>query len=303
MLRQNLGKAMESPCRVASVVHQTPPERDFVSVDLVVSKGQNTQHHGCQHYQAYSDSYSSPLPKPPRPSLAQSVATQHHQSHYGGQRQVHSTIAGRLNQGHDTGRRRQNQEEQRPQNRPASTLHHSPDGHRQEKSQKARPGQDGTDRLCEGNGIFVALTHRPEHHPQIEQDHTWLRADIGPDLGRVDPLGVGGIRASHQAGQQAPTDCQAEVQSPPSPQGLAKRSSPEGPVVQQHHQRSGGHDLLGQRSQPAASHRRKIPEHGPRRLPGTDDAVEHQQIEQSRQRLRPLHDIRHRLPLQRMDQP
>ena len=90
-----------------------------------------------------------------------------------------------------------------------------------------------------------------------------------------------------------------------SPPRLPETAGEECPVVEERHDRSGDHDLLGRHAEEAGEPGEREPA-APSSGIGAgapDEGVEGQQIEEPHQRLRPLDDIGHRLGLQRMEGP
>ena len=139
------------------------------------------------------------------------------------------------------------------------------------------------------------------------QNHAGLRQGISDRRDAAHPetrrraLHVG--RRQERRDQERPRHDQRDVHRPAPAQRFAERSGEENPIVEKDRQRRGGDRLLGQHPQEAGGERGGVPAARPHRERSARDAVQSEQVEEPRERLRALDDVGHRFGLERVDLP
>ena len=110
------------------------------------------------------------------------------------------------------------------------------------------------------------------------------------------------VRQDEQA-QQRPGCRQTQIESPPLFQRFLERARKEGPVVQPHHDWGGDHHLFAAHAQQAGGDGTALPEIPSHRNARTNDAIHGEQVEETREQLRALGNVRHRPSEQRVHGP
>ncbi len=146
----------------------------------------------------------------------------------------------------------------------------------------------------------------PYGKPEIAGDGLELGEPVGSRryvAGEPGRAAATPSRAGHQESQGQPCRREAHVEPPALTPGHPESSGHKRPIVEQDQKRSRHDHLLRAHAEQAGGDGADLPPEGPGRFDRPQEAVECQQVEQSRQRFDPLDDIGHRLRLQRMQGP